>query len=231
MPVRERTLGLTGNALKIFAMVFMTCDHVGLQLLPQWGALRILGRLALPIYAYMIAEGCTYTHDRRKYLLRLLGLGALCQIVYFIAMGSLYQCILITFSLSVGLIILADRDQIGERPGYSRLGLGILGAFFLCVALPKLLPGTDFAVDYGLLGVLLPVLIWSGRTKRQKLLALSAGLILLALDLGGIQWWSLAAVPLLALYNGQRGKLKIGRLFYFYYPLHLAVIYGLSLVL
>ena len=92
--------GLTGNQLKIIAMITMTCDHVGLQIFPQLQWLRILGRLAMPIYAYMIAEGCRHTRDRKKYLMRLLGMGILCQIVYFVAMESLYQCILITFSLS-----------------------------------------------------------------------------------------------------------------------------------
>ena len=59
----------------------------------------------------------------------------------------------------------------------------------------------------------------------------TVGLILLALQYGGIQWFGLGAVPLLALYSGERGKLPIGRLFYFYYPAHLVVIYGLSLLL
>ena len=96
-PAFKLPFGLTGNQLKIIAMLTMTCDHVGLQLLPQWGFLRILGRLALPIYAWMIAEGCRHTRSRKKYLLRLASLAALCQIVYFIAMGSLYMCILVTF--------------------------------------------------------------------------------------------------------------------------------------
>ena len=217
--VRRRP-GLTGNQLKILAMIAMTCDHVGLQLLPQAGYLRIIGRLALPIYAYMIAEGCRHTRDRRAYLLRLAGLGVVCQVVYFAAMGSLYQCILVTFSLSVCLIYLADR---GSLPG---LFLGVAGVFFLCVVLPDLLPGTDFAIDYGLSGVLLPLLIYKG-----GILGLTAGLILLALAHGGSQWVALAAVPVLMAYNGQRGKWRIGKFFYWYYPAHLVVIYLISLVI
>lgn len=216
--------GLTGNQLKIIAMIAMTCDHIGLQLLPQVGILRIIGRLALPIYAYMIAEGCRHTRDRRAYLLRLAGLAAVCQVVYFVAMGSLYQCILVTFSLSVCLIYLADRAK--ARRAFGGLFLGVLAAFFLCVVLPDLLPRTDYAIDYGLTGVLLPLLIYEGRIP-----GLTAGLILLGLGFGGNQWWALAAVPLLMLYNGQRGKYPIGKLFYIYYPLHLVVIYGLSLIL
>ena len=78
--IQTRT-GLTGNQLKIIAMITMTVDHVGMQLFPRLLWLRMIGRLAMPVYAYMIAEGCRHTRDRKKYLLRLLGMGALCQIV------------------------------------------------------------------------------------------------------------------------------------------------------
>ncbi len=221
--------GLTGNQLKILAMITMTCDHVGLYLLPQFPVLRILGRLAMPIYAYMIAQGCRHTHDRRRYLLRLLGLGLLCQTVYYAVEGSLYQCILMTFSLSVALIW--GMDAAVRRPDPARIvtAVGLFAAaVFLCQILPKLLPGTDYAVDYGILGVLLPVLVFCGENRRQELLLLVVGLAALAVSLGGIQWWSLAALPLLALYNGRKGSYPLGRLFYIYYPLHLAVIYGIG---
>lgn len=221
--------GLTGNQLKILAMITMTCDHVGLYLLPQFPVLRILGRLAMPIYAYMIAQGCRHTHDRRRYLLRLLGLGLLCQTVYYAVEGSLYQCILMTFSLSVALIW--GMDAAVRRPDPARIvtAVGLFAAaVFLCQILPKLLPGTDYAVDYGILGVLLPVLVFCGENRRQELLLLAVGLAALAASLGGVQWWSLAALPLLALYNGRKGSYPLGRLFYIYYPLHLAVIYGIG---
>ena len=64
----KKFAGLTGNQLKLLALFAMTCDHVGLQLLPQFIILRIIGRLAAPLFAYMIAEGCRYTHDRGRYL-------------------------------------------------------------------------------------------------------------------------------------------------------------------
>lgn len=219
MPTVKQRFGLTGNQLKILAMIAMTCDHVGLQLLPQYPILRIIGRLALPIYAYMIAEGCRHTHDRKKYLLRLAGLALLCQIVYFFAMGSLYQCILVTFSLSVCLIYLWDSQKSWN------FWTGVLGCWFLCRVVPDMLPNTDFYIDYGIWGVMLPVLIYLSPRK-----GLMIGLLLLALDYGGNQWFALAAIPLLLSYNGQRGKWKIGRLFYFYYPVHLVIIYLLSLI-
>ena len=227
MPTQTKKFsGLTGNQLKLIALISMTCDHVGLQLFPDVLLLRIIGRLALPIFAYMIAEGCRYTRNRKKYLLRMASLAALCQVVYFFAMGSLYQCILVTFSLSLCLIYALDELQAHPGTKTRIIALGMLVAVFvLCVVLPDFLPG--FEIDYGLMGVLLPVLIYFGRPAHHFLLA---GLILLCFSYGGLQWWSLAAIPLLSVYNEQRGKYNIGRLFYIYYPLHLVVIYGLSLL-
>lgn len=223
----QEKFGLTGNQLKIIAMITMTCDHVGMQIFPHLVWLRLVGRLAMPIYAYMIAEGCRHTRDRKKYLLRLLGMGVLCQVVYLIAMGSFYQCILITFSLSVVLICLLDRAE-KEKTAKANMALygAVLLVFFICVVLPDLLPNTDFRIDYGLPGVLLPVLIYGAGTKGLML-----GLALVAMKYGGIQWLAYLSVPLLLCYNGQRGKANIGKLFYWYYPIHLVAIYGISLVL
>ena len=221
--------GLTANQLKLAAMISMTLDHIGLVLLPGWTLLRMLGRLAMPIYAYMIAEGCLHTRDRKRYFLRIAGMAALCQAVYFFAMGSLYLCILVTFSLSI-LLIGALENYQKKRDLFSRMVAfgSLLAVFFLCVAMPELLPGTDFGIDYGLAGVLLPVLVYFGKEKTKYL---AAGLFLVSLNYGGIQWFALAAVPLLGMYNGQRGEKNLGRWFYLYYPLHLLVIYGISLVL
>jgi hypothetical protein len=225
--MRRECAGLTGNQLKLIAMITMTCDHVGVQIFPQCLWLRILGRLAMPIYAYMIAEGCRHTRNRKKYLLRLFGMGTLCQIVYFLAMKSLYQCILITFSLSVILIWLIDLAEQEKTAGARiRLFGAVAVVFFLCVVLPDLLPRTDFEIDYGLPGVLLPVLIYSAGTN-----GLLVGLTLVALNYGGVQWLAFLAIPLLLAYNGQRGKANIGKLFYWYYPLHLVAIYGIGLLL
>ncbi len=227
MAVLQQRQGLTGNQLKILAMVSMTLDHVGLQLLPQVPLLRILGRLALPIYGYMIAEGCRHTRDRRRYLLRIAALALLCQVVYFLALGSLYQSILVTFTLSICLICAA------EHPRHARVltAAVLLVIGFLCFGLPRILRGTDFAIDYGLWGVLLPAAVYFGKTKSQQLGLLALVLVMLALSYGGIQWFALAALPLLWLYNGRRGRRSIGRLFYWYYPAHLAVIGGIALVL
>ena len=129
--------GLTGNQLKLIALISMTLDHVGLQLFPDVVLLRILGRLALPIFAYMIAEGCRHTRSRKKYLGRMVLLAALCQAVYFFAMGSLYQCILVTFSLSIVLIYAIDNAH--TTPTALLALLALVSVCAACLGLPRLL--------------------------------------------------------------------------------------------
>lgn len=224
--------GLSGNQLKLLALITMTIDHVGAYLLPQYRILRIIGRLAMPIYAYMVAEGCRYTRSRAKYLALMAGLALVCQAVYFFALDSLDQCILVTFSLSICLCYLVDnaRKQ-NSLLAWGLAAAGLAGAGFLCEILPRLLPGTGFHIDYSFFGVLLPVFIFLGRTKTEKLLLAAVGLSLLSWRSGGTQWYSLLALIPLALYSGARGKTNMKYLFYIYYPLHLVVIYGIGFLI
>lgn len=225
-PIRSR-FGLTGNLLKLLAMLTMTIDHIGGILLPQYRILRIIGRLSMPIYAFMIAEGCHYTHDRKAYFLRLFGLAAVCQVVYAAVDRSLYQCILVTFSLSVGLICTIDYAQKKKTPGSVLAAAGLTAAiYFLCEKLSSFLPG--FHVDYGFWGVLLPVIVYFG---GRNIVAFAMGVFALCLSIGHTQWWAMLSVPLIALYSGQRGKHRLGWLFYLYYPAHLVILYAISYLL
>ena len=220
--------GLTGNQLKLIALAAMTVDHIGVQFFPQSMIFRIIGRLALPIFAYMIAQGCRYTKSKRRYLATIAGVAFGCQTVYFFAMGSLYQCILVTFSLSIALIFALDAAI--KKPSFTRTSaasLAFLSVWFISDMLPRFLPG--FYVDYGFFGILLPVLIWLGRDKWQSIVLCGIGLVLLSIG-SPVQWFSLLTLPLLALYNGSRGKAKLKYLFYIYYPAHLALIYLISLI-
>ena len=220
-----RKLQLTSNELKLIALVSMTIDHIGYFLLPQLKLLRILGRIAFPIFAYMIAEGCRHTSNRLRYFLGILGLGILVQVFFWYTRQSLYQHILITFSMSIALIF--SLRQAAEKGGVwvPVAGLALALAGFVCLLLKNYLPKRGFSVDYGLCGVLLPVLIYAARTRTQRLLAATIGLIAVSLSFSNsIQWFSLLALPLLALYNGQRGAWRLKYLFYSYYPLHLLIL-------
>ena len=221
----------SNNQLKILALITMTADHVGLQLLPQYEILRIIGRLSFPIFAYMIAEGCRYTKHRKKYLTTLAAMALVFQLVYFFAMGSLYQGLFVTFTLSVSLIFALDRVRSRrDLPSWLLAGGVMAVIVLLSVLLPVWWTTSDFAVDYDIWGVLLPVAVYFAPTKGHKLLAAAVLLILLAWMWGGRQWYSLLALIPLACYSGQRGKYRMKNLFYIYYPAHLAVIFLLDLL-
>lgn len=203
---------LNNNQLKIIALISMTIDHIGVQLFPDIVVLRIIGRLAFPIFAYMIAEGAKYTKNRPKYLLTISLTALICQMVYYFAEKSLDQCILVTFTLSIILIYALDYKFLS------------LPAIFACFLLTEFLN-----IDYGFCGIMMPVVLYIAEEKRKKILYGTIMLILLSVSLGGVQWYSLFAIPLLALYNEKRGRLNLKYFFYIYYPLHLALIYLISL--
>ena len=185
---------MTGNQLKIIALIAMTCDHVGKILLSQIGILQIVGRLAFPIFAYMIAEGCVHTKSKKRYLLD-----------YAKKKRNFWSCLACVFGFAIAVSI--------------------------CVILPWLIPNTDFAIDYGILGVMVPVFVYLGKTKTSKLVLMGAVLFLLCVKMGGFQWYSLLVPILMSFYSGQRGTLRLKHLFYIYYPLHLVGIYIIGVLL
>ena len=216
-------IGLTGNMLKIIAMVAMLIDHVGLYLFPDVTAFRAIGRIAFPIFAFMIAEGCTYTRNRLRYFLMIAGLGTLCQIVTTIAVRTLHQGILITFSLAIAAIFLTEAVWKGQRVLYRVLAaIGLTGIAFTLLAAYLFPP---FWIDYGAFGVLLPVLVYYIKGNKRKVLGMAVGIAAHALTASVTQWCALLAIPLLFLYNGMRGKAKLKYLFYVFYPTHLVVLY------
>ena len=60
---------ISGNQLKILAAIFMVIDHVGLMFFPSMIIFRCIGRLSMPIFAFMISEGARYTRNKLKYFL------------------------------------------------------------------------------------------------------------------------------------------------------------------
>ncbi len=227
-----KRIGFTNNQLKLIAVLSMLSDHIGKQLLPQFEILQIFGRLAMPIFAYMIAEGCFYTKNKRQYLMRLLILALGCQAVYFFAEGSLYQNILVTFSLSVITIFAFDNFIKNKRKDSFLIAFAVATLLIVvCIVCPLILKKQGFCIDYGFFGVLLPVAVYFSKNRYLKLISLSVFLVLISFDLGGIQWFSLFSVLVLLLYNGKRGRLQLKYLFYVFYPLHLAVIYLIKLII
>ena len=132
--------------------------------------------------------------------------------------------------MSIGLIFLLQKLQETKKPLWSNLfAVAVAGVFFVTEMLPGLLSGTDYAVDYGFLGVMLPVVVWLMPKKLWQLMTAAVVLLLMGLSAWS-QLLALGAVPLLALYNGQRGKYNLKWLFYWYYPVHLAIIHLIGML-
>ena len=228
--MENRFAVLTGNQLKLIAAVAMLLDHAGILLFPRIAAFRILGRLAYPIFAYMIAEGCHYTRNKLRYFLMLFGLGAGCQLVYYFFSGDTYMNILLTFSCSV-LLIYALQALSKEQDWLRQFWLSILFAvaFSGAYGLTRLV-----TIDYGFWGIMTPVFVSLAKTRKwlrwAEMLLLGAGLLLLAADMGGIQHYALLVLPILLLYSGKRGKANMKYFFYIFYPVHLVLLQGIAML-
>lgn len=224
--------GLSGTAIKIIALVTMTFDHLGVILFPGITFLRVVGRIAMPIFAYMIAEGCRYTKNKAKRFLLIFLLGLICQIVYYFAYPNWNLNILIDFSISI-LIIYAVQYAIklGKWQGWLLpLGLTLLTAFCVYV-LPNYVGGGTLYFDYGFFCIMSPVFVYIFKDKRLKLLVLALALLPISLySILSIQWYCYLALIPLALYNGQRGKYKMKYFFYLYYPAHIGVFYLIAMI-
>ena len=237
--LKKPKFGLTNNQLKIIAMVSMMLDHIGLLFFPGVVLFRALGRIAFPVFAYMIGEGCRYTKNRAKYLGMIAGMGVVFQLVYLVAMQSLYQGILITFSLAIIVIFAIDGIRKSKKMWIKLAAVGTLlfVAAFVFV-LPALLTGTDFEIDYGIWGILIPVLVYFMPNQKWRTGSVSGLLLIRAIyytvipsPLGLVQWFSLLTIPLFFLYNGERGRAKMKYVFYIFYPAHLVILYGIAILI
>ena len=209
-------------------MAAMFFGHLALTFDPNNSLVIAFGRTSFPIFAYMIAEGCKYTRDRKRYFLMLFGLATACQVVYFLFDGSMYLSILFTFSLSILTVYALDALKRSPSPSAALVFAGTVCAVY---ALNRFL-----TVDYGFWGCMVPVFASLPTDTRYdsprfRTLALGLGLLPLAADLGGIQYYSLLALPLLLLYSGKRGKHNMKYFFYIFYPVHLAVLQGILFLL
>ena len=159
-------------------------------------------------------------------------MGMICQIGYYLAERSVYQGILVTFCLSILLIYTIDWAKKEGRWIRWLLPAGMLGiCIFLTEGLPVLLAGPDYAIDYGIWGILFPALMYLSRRRNVQCLLGGLGLCMLSLSLGSWQWFCLLALIPILFYNGKKGMWNTKYLFYIYYPLHLILIYGIAICL
>lgn len=217
--------GLSQEGLKLIACVTMLIDHIGAVLMPYNLVLRMIGRIAFPIYCFLLAEGAHYTKNPRRYVLRL-GIGAvLSELPFDFAFSGqvdwLSQSVMVT--LLLGVLALLCMKKIH----------GLFGK--LLVLLPFVVCGELLCTDYGGAGVLLIAVfaLTRGKPWWQTLLGVLAVLYItpsVAIYLWGIPvpielLGALAMVPI-ACYSGRKSTSGKGVqwAFYLFYPVHLTVL-------
>lgn len=225
--------------LKILAVAFMFIDHIGATIYPSILELRVLGRIAFPLFAWGVVLGADYTHNIWIYLLRVLGLGLVVQPLYNHVMHHDWSYLNIMFTISLALFGIAGMK-------WKKFGSQILFPFLAILA------SKFFYVDYGFKGILFIMLLYLARQNKYGFLAFYLAFTLYwgsesstVTALFGIKfntgnpfisvfapYLSLQSLSVLALpfiLIPTQSKLRIPKwLSYTLYPLHLVLLLGLQ---
>jgi hypothetical protein len=210
--------------LKWIAIITMTVDHVGAVLYPEFTVLRWIGRLAFPLFAYLLILGMESTRNIRKYFTRLFIFALISQVPFFLAIDyGPFELLNIFFTLSFGLLFITFFKR-----GSPLAFVPLFASFIL-------------PIDYGIYGIAVIGCMYI-LTKNTKLGVVSLLLLnVLFLVPFNSQFLSVAAIPLIVFHK--EGSLNMTKefsgnfrmplwrkyFFYFYYPLHLALIYLIKL--
>ena len=227
----------TSFGLHLLAMGLMLCDHICLALMPDRVWMTCVGRLAFPIFAFLVAEGFVRTRSRARYARRLLIFALVSEVPFdLLAAGRpvypFHQNVLWTFLIALGCMQLLEWAKADSRPAarFVVSAGAVLGGF---------LAGTAFMVDYFGPGVWMVLVFYffRGNGWRQRLGQLLCLLLLNGWLLAGqtvlldglalpIQAFAVLALPFIWLYRGRQGPhgRTVRWLFYGFYPAHLLVL-------
>ena len=228
--------GLSALGLKLLAMALMLCDHLWAALPAAPDLLTHIGRIAFPIFAFQIAEGFAWTHDRKRYLLRMLAFAALSEVPFDLFYGGtvfypFHQNVMFTFVLAILLLLGVEKFRKKGRVPYL---LAAVAAVLLGYAL-----GTVTMVDYYGCGVVTVLLFYLCRGWKWGWLPELAGLLYLngevlageELTAFGVTFPEqglavLALVPILC-YRGRQGPHSRGIQYacYAFYPVHMLILF------
>lgn len=208
-------LRLSGSGLKVIAVLSMVIDHCAFYFMetgtPLYEAMRCFGRIAFPVFAFLIAEGYAYSKDRTWYFIKLLAFAFISEIPWYLLNGA-DGTHNVMFTLALGVLAIGGFDKLKERKPLCIIAILVVMAYAHWIG-----------ADYEWRGILMIVLFYIFRQNRACQLLLAFPLMMYY----GIMGAFLACIVLLA-YDGTRGFAK-GRIakygFYLFYPLHLLVIW------
>lgn len=226
---QEKSKGLPGSTLKLIAIVTMFIDHLAVAgLSSQMGtystlytAMRLIGRLAFPLFCFLLVEGFSHTRNVRKYAFRLLLFAFISEIPFDLVFNRqmfYWQYQNVFFTLFTGLVVIALMDH-SKRVFH--------GFFRLVIDCSVLVAGILLAEllirsDYGAMGVLAIVFIYIFR-QRGNVVAMAVSVLWLS-TIQLIESASAIDIILVKFYNGERG-LNLKYVFYAFYPVHLLLLY------
>lgn len=237
-------INISSFGLHIIAMVFMLCDHLWAMLFPSEEWLTCIGRIAYPIFAFMITEGYTHTNNLRRYIKRIMIWALLSEIPFDLMYGGsifypYHQNVLWTFLISLLLITLIDkcRSHFQPVPAIAFSALLVIAGFVL---------GYAAMVDYNGVGILTVLTFYFFRKQnwKNRLCQFLCLYILNVNLLGGYyytvwllghevefvqQGFALLALLPIWLYQGRQGvHNKVFQYFcYAFYPVHMLILFGL----
>ncbi len=246
LPRSGKPAGNTATVwLKIIALIFMFIDHAGKMVFPAVPEMRILGRIAFPLYVWCMIVGFHYTRSVPKYLLRILIVGLVSQPLYMLALNHTWNQPNVFLTLFLGLCALWG---IRKKQYFSHLWAPA-AALILAIVLHA---------DYGWKGIMLFLLLYAVRDSRPGIAAVMVAFFLfwgssfsitrslfgIPLNVNALPDWlsqlispflrletyALLGLPLILIPFGK--DLKLPRwLGYILYPAHLAVLYVLELLI
>ena len=228
---------LSQESLKIIACVTMLIDHAGAVFVPSMGnyslyyAMRIIGRLAFPIYCFLLAEGVAYTRNPVKYGMRLFVGMLLAEIPFDLALFGefswAHQSVMVTLLLGFGMAL------VMQKLDRTKLVPVIVFAF-----LAEL-----FQTDYGAWGIFMIALFVMTRDRKDRNNLQLIGMLIICwfmnsavIRIAGIrvpiEIFAMLALAPVFLYSGKKstGSKAVQTVFYLFYPVHLLVLYIISIL-
>ena len=228
---------LSGSTLKIIALIIMLIDHIGAVIVVRtmstpgfdhdfWNSLywplRYIGRLAFPIFCFLLVEGFCHTSNVKKYFSGMVLFAIISEIPFDLALtGNLvdFRFQNVFWELAIGILAMIALRYIEKNEFTYVLQIVLRLAVIAVFAL-----GAEaLQFDYGMYGIISIVALYVFR--YNKLLQLLVGAV-------SFCWEQVAplAFLLIALYNGKRGR-KIKYAFYIFYPAHLLLLYIIARVI
>ena len=214
------------NFLKVVALITMLCDHIAVVLVPQsespeiYTALRVIGRIAFPIFCFMLSEGFVYTSDRKKYLIRLFIFAVISEIPFdFAASGKWFDLAdqNVMWTLLIGLIVLTGLEKYSNN--FALQMLCILGgsvAAFIC------------RVDYSFYGILMISVFYLCRENHYKMFIIIMFLLMVQ---GEAEAFGILSIPFIMAYDADKEEKKLPKYFFYaFYPVHLLTLYIIKII-